>query len=69
MLGGVFEVAVSTILILSRENRNALKAPPTKAKYQGVIALEDLLVPAMLLETTTEESLPVPRHRQMCKPA
>mmetsp|Transcript_5727 Transcript_5727/g.16114 ORF Transcript_5727/g.16114 Transcript_5727/m.16114 type:complete len:318 (-) Transcript_5727:1514-2467(-) len=57
MLGGVFEVAMSTILILGGENRNALKPPPTKAKYQRVIALEDLLVPAMLLETAAEESL------------
>lgn len=48
---------MAAILILGRKHRNTLEAPPSKAENERVVALEDLFVPAVLLESAAEESL------------
>mmetsp|Transcript_17866 Transcript_17866/g.26923 ORF Transcript_17866/g.26923 Transcript_17866/m.26923 type:complete len:261 (+) Transcript_17866:201-983(+) len=56
MLRSVLQITVTTILILGRKDWNALEAPPTNAKNEGIIALENLLVPTMFLEPASYQA-------------
>jgi len=56
MLRCILQVAESAILILRGIHWDALKTPPADAKHERVIALENFLVPTMLLEPAADQS-------------
>mmetsp|Transcript_29640 Transcript_29640/g.85269 ORF Transcript_29640/g.85269 Transcript_29640/m.85269 type:complete len:94 (-) Transcript_29640:1420-1701(-) len=47
---------MSPVLIFGRKRWNALETSPTNAENQRIVAFQDLLVPSMLLEATTNKS-------------
>jgi hypothetical protein len=55
MLWRVLQVTIPAILVLSGEDGNALETPPPDAKDEWVVAFENLLVPAMLLEAASNQ--------------
>mmetsp|Transcript_13704 Transcript_13704/g.29759 ORF Transcript_13704/g.29759 Transcript_13704/m.29759 type:complete len:279 (-) Transcript_13704:1918-2754(-) len=56
MLWSVLQVTVTTILIFRGEYRDALETPPSDTKDEGIIALENFLVPSMFLKAATDQT-------------
>lgn len=50
MLRGVFQQAVSAVVVLDVVERDGLEAPPAQGEDQGVSGLQDAAVPAVLLQ-------------------
>lgn len=50
MLRGVFQQAVSAVVVLDVVEGDGLEAPPAQGEDQGVSGLQDAAVPAVLLQ-------------------
>ena len=62
VLGRVLEVPHAKVGVLGREDGQALEAAPPEREDERVVGLEDLLVPAMLLDARDGDAEPLLRR-------